>query len=152
MDKKKLESLVTEKVKEIIKETELEVVSVEYVKERAWYLRIFLDKPEGVDLEDCQFVSRQISDWLDEEDVIPTEAYHLEVSSPGTDRPLTKAEDLARHQGDLVEISCFAPWEGKKLWCGILESETPDGVTIQVDGNPIEIPSKKIAKIRLHME
>ena len=152
MDKKKLESLVTEKVTEIIKETDLELISVEYVKERAWYLRIFLDKPEGVDLEDCQLVSRQVSDWLDEEDLIPTEAYHLEVSSPGTDRPLTKSEDLARHQGDLVEISCFAPWEGKKLWHGILESETPDGVTIQVDGKSIEIPSKKIAKIRLHIE
>ena len=150
MDKRKPEELVAEQVEKIIADTDLVLVDVEYVKEREWYLRVFLDKPGGVDLDDCQTVSRALSEWLDEVDPI-VNSYHLEVSSPGLDRPLKKDADLTRNLGNLIEATFFGPWEGKKLWIGALKEFNGDVVSVEIDEKIIELPRKQIAQIRLHL-
>lgn len=151
MERRKPEELVAEQVGKIIADTDLVLVDVEYVKEREWYLRVFLDKPTGVGLEDCQFVSRALSDWLDEVDPI-VNSYHLEVSSPGLDRPLKKDADLLRNAGNSIEVTFFAPFEGKKKWIGILKEFTTDVLSLEVDEQVLELPRKQIAQIRLNLE
>lgn len=148
---KRPEELVEEKARSLVENTELEVVDVEYVKEKDWYLRIFIDKKGGVDLEDCQRVSKGMSDWLDEVDPIPT-AYHLEVSSPGLDRPLKREKDLEKNIGNMVEVGFFAPWEGEKKWVGCLDSFDPETLTLQLPDRQLVIPRKLIAQIRRSLD
>lgn len=151
MDKQKVEKIVAEEVEKIISDTEIQLVDVEYVKEREWYLRVFIDKTGGVGLDDCQFVSRSLSDWLDEADPIPY-AYHLEVSSPGLDRPLKKDKDLERNIGNQIEATFFAPWEGQKKWVGNLVGFDADVLKIEIEEKMIELPRKQIAQIRLYLD
>lgn len=151
MDKQKVEKIVAEEVEKITSDTEIQLVDVEYVKEREWYLRVFIDKAGGVGLDDCQFVSRSLSDWLDEEDPIPY-AYHLEVSSPGLDRPLKKDKDLERNIGNQIEATFFAPWEGQKKWVGRLVDFNLDVLQIEIEEKMIELPRKQIAQIRLYLD
>ncbi len=150
MDKRKLEVRVAEQVEKIIAETDLQLVDVEYVKEKDWYLRIFLDKVGGIALEDCQFVSRTLDQWLDEADPVPF-AYHLEVSSPGLDRPLKKENDFTRNLDKSLEVTFFAPWEGKKVWVGLLKSFDGDKLVVEIENEMIELPRKQIAQARLHL-
>ncbi len=89
----------------------LELVDVEYVRERNWILRIYIDKEGGVDLNDCQTVSEKAGMLLDEADLIP-DNYMLEVSSPGLDRVLKKDKDFIRYTGEDVDVKRFAPLEG----------------------------------------
>ena len=89
MQVKEVEALMTALVEPILADTEMTLVDVEYVREKDWYLRIFIDKPEGVEIDDCQLVSEKLTAVLDEKDPIP-DKYFLEVSSPGIDRPLKK--------------------------------------------------------------
>ena len=77
---------------------------MEYVKERDWYLRVFVDKPGGMGIEDCQTLSERLAEKLDEADVV-TERYILEVSSPGLDRVLKKERDFVREMGKMVDVS-----------------------------------------------
>ena len=151
MDKKKIEEIVAEQVGKVIAEGNLSLVDVEFVKEREWYLRIFIDKPGGIDLEDCQFVSHGISDWLDEIDPISA-AYHLEVSSPGLDRPLKKEADLERNIGNIIVATFFGPWEGKKNWIGSLDRFDKETLFMKIDEEVFELPRRQIAQIRLHLE
>lgn len=151
MDKRKIEDIVAEEVEKIISDTDIQLVDVEYVKEREWYLRVFIDKMGGIGLDDCQFVSRSLSDWLDEIDPIPS-AYHLEVSSPGLDRPLKKDKDLERNIGNQIEATFFAPWEGQKKWVGNLVSFDADGIKVETEEKMIELPRKLIAQIRLYLD
>ena len=92
MSREKIEQTVERLVNEIIQATEMELVDVEYVRERDWYLRVFLNKAGGIDLDDCQWVSERLEVRLDEIDPIK-DAYYLEVSSPGLDRPLKKEKN-----------------------------------------------------------
>lgn len=96
--KQDIEAKVEELVSDILAGTDLELVDVEYVKEREWYLRVFLDKPGGIDVDDCQAVSEKLEAKLDELDPIKT-SYYLEVSSPGIGRQLKKERDFIRHAG-----------------------------------------------------
>ena len=89
MSKEKIESAVEKIVSDIIAGSKLELVDVEYVKEHDWYLRVFLDKESGMEIDDCQWVSERLEAKLDETDLIK-DHYYLEVSSPGLDRPLKK--------------------------------------------------------------
>ncbi len=108
-----------------------ELVDVEFVKEGAnRYLRAYIDKPGGITIDDCELVSRSLSDRLDEEDFI-SEAYILEVSSPGLGRPLKKERDFARSLGEEVEIRCFRAVDGRKEFDGILKAYDAGSVTIQ---------------------
>lgn len=110
------------------------VYDVEYVKEGSdWYLRAYIDKPEGVSIVDCENVSRALSDALDAEDYIP-DAYILEVSSPGLGRTLKKDRHLEQSLGEAVEIKTYKPIDGQKEFTGILKAYDKDTVTIEEAG------------------
>lgn len=109
----------------------VEIYDVEYVKEGSgWYLRAYIDKPEGVNINDCENVSRALSDALDEEDYIP-DAYILEVSSPGLGRTLKKDRHLLKSLGEEVEIKTYKPIDGQKEFAGILRAYDADTVTLE---------------------
>jgi ribosome maturation factor RimP len=144
--------LVTDWVDEIIKGSDLELVDVEYVKESTgWILRVFLDKPGGIDLDDCQAVSAVLDKKLDQEDPIPG-AYSLEVSSPGLERPLKKRADYERFAGRLVQIRTYSGVHGRKRFEGILEGLQGDNVLLKWDGETIEIPLELVSKANLALE
>ena len=144
--------LVTDWVDEIIKGSDLELVDVEYVKESTgWILRVFLDKPGGIDLDDCQAVSAVLDKKLDQEDPIPG-AYSLEVSSPGLERPLKKRSDYERFAGRLVQIRTYSGVHGRKRFEGILEGLQGDNVLLKWDGETIEIPLELVSKANLALE
>lgn len=108
----------------------VEIYDVEYVKEGSeYYLRAYIDKEEGVDIIDCENVSRALSDALDREDFIP-DAYILEVSSPGLGRTLKKDRHLKNSLGEEVEIRLYKPLNGNKEYVGILESFDDNVITI----------------------
>lgn len=152
MKREEVENFVEKIVEEIIQNTELELVDVEYVREREWYLRVFLDKTGGLDLDDCQFVSKLLSDALDRKDPVK-ENYLLEVSSPGLDRVLKKDKDFIRYQGSFVDIRFFKAIAGQKIIVGKLIEKNDDGqVLIEVDGKPELYDLTLISQIRLHLE
>jgi ribosome maturation factor RimP len=133
-----------------------EVYDVEYVKEGGdWYLRAYIDKPDGVNIIDCENVSRAFSDKLDEEDFI-AEAYILEVSSPGLGRALKKDRHLEKSIGDEVEVKTYKPIEGHKEFIGILKSYDKDTVTIAMENDTetkdMVFAKSDIAIIRLTLD
>ena len=129
---------------------EFELVDVEYVKEAGnWYLRAYIDKEGGITVDDCESVSRTLSDWLDEEDFIE-DSYTLEVSSPGLGRPLKKEKDLKRSLGEEVEVRLYKPRDGQKEYTGILKAYDKDTVTIETEDSREEVFTRsEIALIRL---
>lgn len=152
MSKPNIVQLVQGWVEEIIAGSELELVDVEYVKEHSgWVLRVYLDKPDGIDLEDCRGVSEVLDKKLDEEDTI-TGAYSLEVSSPGLERPLKKVTDYERFAGRLVQIRTYRGFNGHKRFEGVLQGLEGDNVLLEWEGETIEIPLELIAKANLAME
>ncbi|NLL00298.1 MAG: ribosome maturation factor RimP [Clostridiales bacterium] len=141
----------TEKLLEpIIAENNFELYDVEYVKEGSnWYLRAYIDKEGGINVDDCELVSRELSDLLDKEDFIP-DAYILEVSSPGLGRQLKKDKHFERSIGEEVEVKLYKPINKQKEWVGILTSYNADALTIKIDEeNLMEIARKDIALVRL---
>ncbi len=157
MQAKEIETLIAAMAERILQETDMTLVDVEYVREKDWYLRIFIDKPGGVEIDDCQFVSEQLTAELDEKDPIP-DKYFLEVSSPGIDRPLKKDKDFAAAYGTKVDITFYAPWEGLKTLTGVLVSHDDAAVTVKkiIKGkefkNPDRIERSLIANIRPHID
>ncbi|MDD6562403.1 MAG: ribosome maturation factor RimP [Veillonellaceae bacterium] len=143
----RIEAEVEKIVEELLENTALELVTVDYVKERDWYLRVFIDKEGGVDLDDCQDLSRKLEELLDAQDLIKT-SYILEVSSPGLDRELKKPRDFQREMGKDIDVSLFAPLDGKKVVTGPLSAY--DGETINV--GDMAIPMDKVAKVNLHID
>ncbi|HKM43803.1 MAG TPA: ribosome maturation factor RimP [Limnochordia bacterium] len=144
--------MVTEWVEEIVKDSDLELVDVEYVKEHTdWILRVFIDKPGGIDLEDCQKVSGVLDKKLDEADPIAA-AYSLEVSSPGLERPLKKAADYVRFAGRQVHIRTYSGIYGQKRFEGTLEGLENDNVLLKWEGETIEIPLELVSKANLALE
>ncbi len=150
----KIEETIWKLAEPLVVENGLELIDVEYVKEGAeWYLRLFLDKEgeEGIDLDDCELISRKFSDVLEEQDPI-TQAYRLEVSSPGIERPLKRTKDFQRFLGEKIQVKTFSEIEGKKQLIGILEEATEEAITVDVDGTMITIPRKQIGKANLVWE
>lgn len=130
----------------------LELVDIAFVKEGGqWYLRIFIDKPGGVGLEDCGAFSHMIDKLLDEKDPI-SQSYTLEVSSPGVDRPLKKPADYSRFAGKLANITTFAPHKGKKKFTGRIIGIREDNVVLDTDGSEMQIPLGQVASARLKVE
>ena len=130
----------------------MELVEVEWQREpRGWVLRLYIDKPGGVTLGDCVKISEIVSDLLDARDFIH-HSYHLEVSSPGIDRPLRKREDFQRFAGDKVRISLKAPLEGRKNFTGILKGVEGEEVILEVDGVEVRLPYGDIKKANLKAE
>ena len=134
----------------ILEKYEFELVDVEYVKEAGtWYLRAYIDKPGGIAINDCEVVSRELSDLLDQKDFID-DSYIREVSSPGLGRPLKKERDFARSIGAEVEIRTYRMVEGRKEFTGVLEEYDSESVTVSYeDGTKQNFDRKEIALIRL---
>ena len=136
----------------IMEEMHFELVDVEYVKEGSdYYLRAYIDKPEGVNILDCENVSRALSEALDKADFIP-DAYILEVSSPGLGRTLKKDKHLQKSIGEAVEIKLFKPIDKCKEFSGILDSFDADTVTITEEGTPRTFARADVALIRLALD
>ncbi|MCC8162146.1 MAG: ribosome maturation factor RimP [Lachnospiraceae bacterium] len=137
----------------VMEERHFELVDVEFVKEAGtWYLRAYIDKPGGITIDDCELVSRYLSDRLDEEDFIE-ESYILEVSSPGLGRPLKKEKDFLRSRGERVEVRLFRALDGQKEFEGILEDWDRNTVTLKMEKEAtLVIERSNIALIRLALE
>jgi ribosome maturation factor RimP len=137
-------------VEPILEEEGLELYETEFKKEgKNWYLRVYIDRPEGrVNLDDCSRISEQLSKELDRVDPIPG-AYFLEVSSPGAERPLKTEKHFRRAVGKHVYLTTYEPVDGCKTFEGKLAAYTPEKLTMDMDGETVEIPADKVAKARL---
>lgn len=149
----KVSEIVEELVTPILDENGLELVDIEYVKEgKEWFLRVFIDKDTGVDIEECGIVSEKLSEKLDAIDPIPHN-YFLEVSSPGAERPLKKEKDFEKAVGKNIFIKTYEPIDGEKTFEGILTHYDREIVKIEIKiktrKKMIEIPFSKIASARL---
>lgn len=152
MAKQKIVEIVEKMLSPYILESGMELVDVEFVKEGGrWYLRIYIDKPGGVGVEDCRYISEKIDKLLDEKDPIP-QSYTLEVSSPGIERPLKKLSDYSRFTGMPVTVSTFVPIEGKKSFTGRIAATHGDSIVFDIDGTELTIPFKQVASARLKAE
>ncbi len=151
MSKKEVYERKTEEILiPIVERHGFELWDVEYVKEGGnWYLRAYIDKPGGIHVDDCEIVSRELSDILDAEDYVDG-AYILEVSSPGLDRPLKKEKDFKRSLGRKVEVRTYRAVDQKKEFFGVLKTYDKNTVTIEEEDKNVKIFDKsEIALIRL---
>ena len=124
---------------------------VEYVKEAGtWFLRVYIDKEGGVSIDDCEAVSRPLSDLLDEADPIEG-SYTFEVSSAGADRPLKKPEHFRQYLGGEVEVKLYRPREGRKEFAGRLKAYEDGNVTLDMDGGETVFTKQEIALVRLYL-
>jgi ribosome maturation factor RimP len=141
----------TEKLIEpILKSNNFELYDIEYVKEGGnWFLRAYIDKENGITVDDCELVSRALSDILDKNDFIP-DAYILEVSSPGLGRQLKKDKHFEKSIGEEVEVKLYKPVNKKKEFVGILSAYDQKTLTLDFDDNStMVIPREDIAMVRL---
>ena len=124
---------------------------VEYVKDAGeWFLRIYIDKEGGVSINDCEAVSRPLSDALDEADPIEG-SYTLEVSSAGADRVLKKPEHFAQFTGSEVDVKLYRAREGRKELTGVLKGYDNGNVTVELPGGDVTLEKKDVAQVRLHV-
>lgn len=152
MDKKIIIKQVTALVTPLL-EPKMELVDVEWVKEYdSWFLKIFLDQEGSISLDDCQRISRKLTDELDALSSLE-EAYFLEVSSPGLDRPFKTDRDFERAIGKGVEATFYKKIEGMKIHTGILESATAETIVLRNDEDKLQTFERKlIAKIHYRIE
>ncbi len=133
----------------VLAEHNFELWDVEYVKEAGtWYLRAYIDKEGGIAVDDCEVISRILSDWLDKTDFIE-DSYILEVSSPGLGRPLKKERDFERSMGEEVEIRLYKAKNKQKEFTGILKAYDKETVTIETAEGELVFERPEIALIRL---
>ncbi len=125
------------------------MLGVEFISQgRHSVLRVYIDRPEGILIDDCEAVSRQVSGILDVEDPISGE-YTLEVSSPGMDRPLFTLEQFAKHAGEQVKIRLRSPYEGRRNYQGILRGVEEQDVVVLVDDHEYLLPIDSIDKANI---
>ncbi|TJY43151.1 ribosome maturation factor RimP [Cohnella pontilimi] len=149
MSAAKIKSIVEEFATPYLEANGFQLVDVEYVKEGAnRFLRVYVDKEGGIDLDDCGRISEFVSAKLDELDPIE-EAYFLEVSSPGAERPLKKAEDVAKAVGKQVFVTTYEPIDGAKEFEGRLEAFDGSTMTVVIGRRKHAIPYDKVASARL---
>lgn len=145
----KIKSTVEEMIQPYLNEQGFELVDIEYVKEgSSWFLRVYVDKEGGIDIDDCVMISEQLSAKLDETDPIPT-VYFLEVSSPGAERPLKKPEDVTKAVGKNVYVTTYGPVNGMKEFEGKLLSFDGSELVIEAGKKQHAVPYDKIASARL---
>lgn len=148
MSKNNIESKIEELIEPVINKLNYELYDVQYVKEgKDYYLRIIIDKTDGISIEDCEKVNNEINDLLDEVDYIK-ESYFLEVSSPGIERLLSKPWHYEKQIGNKINIKLYKPIDKKKEFEGILKSYNQDELELEVDDNKIKIENKNIATAR----
>lgn len=146
---KNIQMIVEELVKPYLEDNGFELVDVEYVTEgKNRFLRVYVDKEGGIDIEDCSAVSEYLSRRLDETDPIP-DAYFLEVSSPGAERPLKKPRDFEQATGRHIYVTTYEPVEGRKEFEGTLSEYREDEIVVEVGRQTVAIPLNKVANARL---
>ena len=151
--KESYESRVEAFLLPLMEENHFELVDVEYVKEAGtWYLRAYIDKEGGIAVDDCEVISRALSDWLDKEDFID-DSYILEVSSPGLGRPLKKERDFVRSMGKDVDVRLYRQLNKQKEFTGALSAYDENTVTLTMeDGSQMVFEKADIALIRLALD
>ncbi|MBQ2897369.1 MAG: ribosome maturation factor RimP [Clostridia bacterium] len=150
----KVEEIVEKLAEKVAHPLGIIIYDVEFKKEGSeYFLRVYIDREESaVSIDDCEAVSRPLSDLLDEEDPIQ-QAYYLEVSSPGLERKLKKQRDFDRFIGENVNVSFYGSYEGNKNIIGKLGKRNDSSTQLELeDGNIIEIPNEKISSVRLTID
>lgn len=145
----KIENMIWDVAKPIAENAGCSLYDVEFVKEGTnWFLRVTIDKPGGVSTDDCESVSRPLSDWLDEKDPI-TQSYYLEVSSPGIDRKLTRPKHYEDNLGKLVTVRLFAAIDGQRQLEGILKEYQNGTFVLETNESTITLEKAKVVDVRL---
>ena len=149
-------SKITEKVwtlaEPVARENGVELWDVEFVTEAGTqYLRVYIDKPEGICVQDCEAVSRALDPILDEEDPIPC-SYVFEVASAGIDRELKRPSDFEKFMGSKVEVKLYQPVGGQKNYVGELTGYEQGDVTLTVNGKEVLLKKPSVAQVRLYVE
>ena len=150
----KITELVAQLAAPAVEAAGCELWDVEYVREAGqWYLRLYLDKEGGVDNNDCEAVSRTVSDLLDEADPIEG-SYTFEVSSAGAERALKRPGDFARFMGSPVLVRLYRARDGRKEFAGVLEGydEGSGAITLAVGRERLTFPKAEVALCRLRIE
>ena len=150
---KKITEIVRELAQPVAEENGCELWDVEYVREAGqWYLRLYLDKEGGVNILDCEAVSRKVSDLLDEADPIES-SYMFEVSSAGAERALKRPGDFERFMGSAVLVKTYKPRDGRKEFAGTLAGYEDGAVLLDMGtGEPLRFEKSEIALVRLRVE
>jgi len=129
-----------------------ELVELQFRREASgWVLRIVIDKENGVGIDDCSRISREVAHFLEVEDPIE-QSYSLEVSSPGLDRPLKRERDFVRCKGKKAKVVVREPIDGQNQWIGLIEDVTQESVMLRTDHGIMEIPFTRMKKARLVIE
>ena len=140
---------VYELIKDAVEAEGVRLWDVRFLKEGAsWYLRVFIDKPEGISIDDCTNVSHAIDPIIDEADPIDV-SYYLEVCSPGIERELTRSRHYEESLGKQVRLKLYRAYDGKKEINGNLEDVTEENVTLVTEGNALTVERKNISKANL---
>lgn len=148
----KITDLVGELSLPAIAEQGCELWDVEYVREAGmWYLRLYIDKDGGVDILDCEAISRKVSDLLDQADPIPT-SYTFEVCSAGIERPLKRESDYRKFMGADVLVKTYSPRAGRKEFPGVLRGYENGAVSIETDGEMLRFEKSDVALCRLRAD
>lgn len=148
-------SKITDKVfelsKPVVEQAGCTLWDVEYVREAGtWFLRVFIDKEDGVSITDCETISRALDPLLDEADPIP-DSYVFEVGSAGAERELKRPSDFQHFMGHEVELRLYQPVDGQKAFVGTLENYEDGNVTINVGKNSMSFTKSQIALVKLHV-
>lgn len=153
MSKRETYEAKTQEILEPIAEkAEVEIYDIEYVKEGSdWYLRCYIDKPEGVNIGDCETVSRALSDELDRMDFIE-DAYILEVSSPGLGRALKKDKHFEKSLGSEVDIKTYKAIDGVKDFTGVLKAYDEKTISIEEEDGERTFDKKEVASVKLTID
>jgi len=147
----KITEAVTKLAESVVLEAECSLWDVEYVKEAGqWFLRVYIDKTEGISIDDCEKVSRALDPLLDELDVIPGQ-YTFEVSSAGAERQLKRPRDFEQFLGRLIEVKLYRALQGAKEHVGTLVSYENGDVTLDVKGETLQFLKQDIAMVRLRI-
>ena len=129
-----------------------ELWEVEYVKEaESWYLRVYIDHPDGISISHCEAVNRELDPLLDEHEALFPDSYTFEVSSAGAERRLRRQSDFERFAGHLVEVKLYKPRDGKKTFLGTLVGSAEGGVEIDIGGKRHGFEKPEIANVRLRL-
>ena len=152
MEKPSIYLAVTELLKPVFREGNIELVDVEYKKAgKTWTLRVSIDKSQGITVDDCQKLSREIEDLIEVHELISV-PYVLEVSSPGLDRLLKKERDFLRNKGKRIQIKTFLPINNKKQFSGTIENFMNETLFLEDKSGIVEIKLGKIAQAKLIIE
>ena len=149
---KKVTEIVWELAEPVVKEQGCSLWDVEYVREAGqWYLRLLLDKEGGLDILDCEAISRRVSELLDEADPIE-QSYTFEVGSAGAERALKRPSDFQRFMGSPVTLKTYKPRDGRKEFAGELAGYDGGAVELRVGGDTLRFGKDEIALVRLRVE